>query len=111
MRLSKAVVEQREAVVTKFFKENPKGTAQQAQDVLKASGAPGGMMRPGRVYELKKLAQAPVEAATNTTVAMPEPHDTGANTKGEPGADAAPAPVAPVVLNPLTGEPIEPVKV
>jgi len=108
-RLSKAVVEQREAVIVKFFKENPKGTAQQAQDALKASGVPGGMMRPGRVYELKKAAvspsPAPVPDAAPAPAASPAPV---AVAVAEP---VAAAPVAPVVLNPLTGEPIEPVKV
>lgn len=102
-RLSKAVVEQRENFIRDFFRKDPKGTAVQAQEGLKASGIPGGMMRPGRVYELKREV---TKRETTPVQATPEV---------QPAAEPAPAPVseAPasmVVVNPLTGEPVEPVK-
>ena len=97
-RLSKVVVEQRENFIKEFFKKNPTGTAAKAQEELKASGIPGGAMRPGRVYELKREVRGttPTEQASATVADI-----------------LAAAPVTPsdtVVLNPLTGEPIEPVK-
>ena len=117
-RLSKIVVEQRETFIKEFFKKNPNGTAAKAQEELKASGIPGGAMRPGRVYELKRE----VKATPEQSQAAPAP------AAGEFVADpiiaiplnlVVPVPTpavaldlsAPtVVLNPLTGEPIEPVK-
>lgn len=106
-RLSKVLVEQRENFIKEFFKKNPNGTAAKAQEELKGSGIPGGAMRPGRVYELKREVkatpeQAPAATSVNEVVRIDVVYER------KPAPVDSPTPT--VVLNPLTGEPIEPVK-
>lgn len=60
MRLSRAVVAEREAFLTEFFKTNKDATAKAANEALKAKFKTE--MRLQRVYQIKKAATAEVEA-------------------------------------------------